>query len=216
MCDSSRILMSPRLGSEKDEEEVHKNEFHYYFFSSSSFILDSYFGFFKLEETLVEGCYTWSGNNKNQGHWKRDEMPIFQGTWLFCGNWQVIFALYYGYKFEIGKVVFLLSSIIFWNLLKIWLNDRYGLFFSKWMNGWWTDKDDLDSVVKLDKIYEKHRRWPSRCKLDSIAAVWPANQRPPGVHILSVCYVCVYYHHRYMNKLFNQQFTSHDKWSAYF
>jgi len=59
MCDSSRILMSPRLGSEKDEEEeVHKNEFHYYFLSSSSFILDSYFGFFKLEETLVEGCYT--------------------------------------------------------------------------------------------------------------------------------------------------------------
>ena len=31
MCDSSRILMSPRLGSEKDEEEVHKNEFHYVF-----------------------------------------------------------------------------------------------------------------------------------------------------------------------------------------
>ena len=52
MCDSSRILMSPRLGSEKDE--VHKNEFHYVFLSSSSsFVLDSYFGFFKLEETLV-------------------------------------------------------------------------------------------------------------------------------------------------------------------
>ena len=60
MCDSSRILMSPRLGSEKDEEEVHKNEFHYYFLSSSSFILDSYFGFFKLEETLVQSS-KWRG-----------------------------------------------------------------------------------------------------------------------------------------------------------
>ena len=88
MCDSSRILMSPRLGSEKDEEEVHKNEFHYVFcqaVAASYWILILAFSSLKKRQCRVakgEGGVTPEvATTKIKGIEKeRDEMPIFQGA----------------------------------------------------------------------------------------------------------------------------------------
>ena len=139
----------------KRQKCTDQNEFHYVF-------LDSYFGWLGFQawrRNVTEGVLHLKWQQQKSRALKRESEMRCQFSKVH--DYSVAIGKSSSFKWLGRKVSLGQPHHPHWNLAKIWLHDKNGLFFWKWMNGGVAGQNTKMILIQLgfqlDKIYEKHR-----------------------------------------------------------